>query len=107
MCLTYNLPAVETILKPYSSLGTSIISPAQTQLMQEFDVSSTVAFLPLTMYVLSLGLGPILGGPLSETAGRRAVYIMAVVLGGPAFSFARKRASRPGSRHRAGSAAQP
>lgn len=50
--------------------------------MAEFGVDSTVAFLPLSMYVLALGLGPILGGPLSETAGRHSVYLMAVVLGG-------------------------
>jgi MFS family permease len=64
------------------SLGTSIISPAHQQLIDEFGVSSTVAFLPLTTYVLALGLGPVLGGPLSETAGRKAVYIAAASLGG-------------------------
>jgi MFS family permease len=50
--------------------------------MTEFSVSSTVAFLPLSMYVLALGLGPCIGGPLSETAGRKVVYYMAVILGG-------------------------
>ncbi|CAJ2513078.1 Uu.00g011970.m01.CDS01 [Anthostomella pinea] len=64
------------------SLGTSIISPAHQELIDEFGVSSTVAFLPLTFYVLALGLGPVCGGPLSETAGRQAVWLMAVFLGG-------------------------
>ncbi|KAI0125589.1 major facilitator superfamily domain-containing protein [Xylariales sp. AK1849] len=64
------------------SLGTSIVSPAHSQFTEEFGVSNTVAFLPLSTYVLALALGPILGGPLSEVAGRQAVYIMAVVLGG-------------------------
>ncbi|KAI1120052.1 major facilitator superfamily domain-containing protein [Nemania abortiva] len=64
------------------SVGTSIISPAHQELIDEFGVSSTVAFLPLTTYVLALGLGPVLGGPLSETAGRKAVYIGAASLGG-------------------------
>ncbi|KAI0025406.1 MFS general substrate transporter [Xylariomycetidae sp. FL0641] len=64
------------------SLGLSIISPAHQQLIDEFDVSSTVAFLPLTTYVLALGLGPVLGGPLSESAGRQVVWLMAAVLGG-------------------------
>jgi MFS family permease len=50
--------------------------------MTEFGVSSTVAFLPLSTYVFALGLGPVLGGPLSEVAGRQAVYIIAVVFGG-------------------------
>jgi MFS family permease len=50
--------------------------------MEEFGVSSTVSFLPLSLYVLALGLGPIIGGPLSETAGRRLVYVLAVLGGG-------------------------
>lgn len=50
--------------------------------MEEFGVSSTVAFLPLSVYVFALGLGPVIGGPLSEVAGRQAVYITAVVFGG-------------------------
>lgn len=49
--------------------------------MEEFNVSSTVALLPLTMYVLALGLGPVIGGPLSETIGRYPVYVSCVPLG--------------------------
>ncbi|KAK9416856.1 putative Major facilitator superfamily (MFS) profile domain-containing protein [Seiridium unicorne] len=64
------------------SVGTSIISPSHQQLMEEFDISSTVAFLPLSLYVFALGLGPVLGGPLSEVAGRQAVFTLAVSLGG-------------------------
>ena len=50
--------------------------------MDQFGVSSTVAFLPLSLYILSLGLGPVLGGPLSELAGRRVVYFIAPIFGG-------------------------
>ncbi|KAI1308089.1 major facilitator superfamily domain-containing protein [Xylaria venustula] len=64
------------------SVGTSIISPAHQQLIDEFGVSSTVAFLPLTTYVLALGLGPVIGGPLSETAGRKAIFVGAAIVGG-------------------------
>ncbi|KAK8121303.1 major facilitator superfamily transporter [Apiospora kogelbergensis] len=64
------------------SLATSIVSPAHSQFMDQFGVSSTVAFLPLSLYILSLGLGPVLGGPLSELAGRRVVYFIAPILGG-------------------------
>lgn len=67
---------------PLSSVGTSIVSPSHDQFVAEFGVSSTVAFLPLSTYVLALGLGPVLGGPLSETAGRQAVHFIAVILGG-------------------------
>lgn len=49
--------------------------------MEEFGVSSTVAILPLSLYVFALGVGPVVGGPLSETVGRYPVYIGTVVLG--------------------------
>lgn len=57
------------------------MSPARNELMAEFNISSTVALLPLTMYVLALGFGPIIGGPLSETIGRYAIYTTSVPLG--------------------------
>ncbi|KAJ5117482.1 hypothetical protein N7448_011114 [Penicillium atrosanguineum] len=64
-----------------TSLGVSILSPAHSQLMKEFEVGSTVAILPLSLYVFALALGPILGGPLSETVGRYPVYVGSVLLG--------------------------
>ncbi|KAJ5661431.1 uncharacterized protein N7477_009047 [Penicillium maclennaniae] len=64
-----------------TSLGVSILSPAHSQFMEEFEVGSTVAILPLSLYVFALALGSILGGPLSETVGRYPVYIGSVLLG--------------------------
>lgn len=64
-----------------SSVATSIISPARQQFMEEFGVSSTVALLPLALYVYALGFGPVVGGPLSETVGRLPVYQVAIPLG--------------------------
>lgn len=49
--------------------------------MEDFGVSSTVAILPLSLYVLAMGLGPVVGGPLSETIGRYPVYIGTITLG--------------------------
>ncbi|KAI8945426.1 MFS general substrate transporter [Xylaria longipes] len=78
-----NMQLATTAIIAFSgSLGTSIISPAHQQLIDDFGVSSTVAFLPLTTYVLALGLGPVIGGPLSETVGRKAIYIGAAAVGG-------------------------
>lgn len=57
------------------------MSPARTALMEEFDVSSTEALLPLTLYVVALGFGPVVGSPLSETFGRYPVYLGSVPLG--------------------------
>ncbi|KAJ5346206.1 hypothetical protein N7452_004210, partial [Penicillium brevicompactum] len=64
-----------------TSLGVSIVSPAHSQFMKEFGVGSTVAILPLSLYVLALALGPVVGGPLSETIGRYPVYIGSALLG--------------------------
>ncbi|KAJ5766081.1 uncharacterized protein N7511_003697 [Penicillium nucicola] len=64
-----------------TSLGVSILSAAHSEFMIEFGVSSTVAILPLSLYVFALGLGPIVGGPLSETIGRYPVYLGTIVLG--------------------------
>ncbi|EGX88527.1 bicyclomycin resistance protein, putative [Cordyceps militaris CM01] len=64
-----------------SSAGTSIISPATQAIADEFRVTRVVALLPLSLYCFALGFGPVLGGPLSETMGRRPVYIGTSVLG--------------------------
>ncbi|KAG9253182.1 major facilitator superfamily domain-containing protein [Emericellopsis atlantica] len=64
-----------------ASIGTSVMSPARSQIMEEFHVSSPVALLPLSLYVLALGLGSIVGSPLSETVGRHPVYLGTVPLG--------------------------
>ncbi|CAG8396084.1 unnamed protein product [Penicillium salamii] len=64
-----------------SSLGVSIVSPAHTELMEEFKVNSTVAILPLSLYVWALALGPVVGGPLSETIGRFPVFVGMMLLG--------------------------
>lgn len=61
------------------SVGTSIVAAAHGQLMGEFGVTSTQAILPLSLYVFALGLGPVVGGPLSETIGRYFIF----VVGGP------------------------
>lgn len=49
--------------------------------MKEFGVDKVAALLPLSLYVFALGLGPVLGGPLSETLGRRPVFQGTVVCG--------------------------
>lgn len=46
--------------------------------MVHYHVSSTVAVLGLSLYVLGLAFGPVLAAPISETRGRRAVYIVSI-----------------------------
>jgi MFS family permease len=63
------------------SIGTSIISPATKQLQEEFGVGVAASLVPLSLYVFALGLGPVLGGPLSETVGRYPTYTVLGSLG--------------------------
>jgi len=58
-----------------ATFGSSIITPAISAISQQFNVSTTVALLPLTLYVLALGFGPVIAAPLSETYGRHKVYL--------------------------------
>lgn len=44
--------------------------------MQRFDVSSEVATLGLSLFVLGFALGPLIWAPLSEVYGRKSIYIV-------------------------------
>lgn len=48
--------------------GSSLIAPAFEALQEEFHVSRTASILPLTVFVVGLGLGPLIAAPLSEYA---------------------------------------
>lgn len=62
------------------TFGSSVYTPAVHDVMKQFNVSSTVALLGLSLYVLGLGFGPILAAPISETKGRRVVYLISLPL---------------------------
>lgn len=66
---------------PDSTLGSSIYSPAFPAIQEKFNVSPTVALLPLSLYVIALGFGPLLAAPLSEVFGRHIVYLATAPLG--------------------------
>ena len=44
--------------------------------MQRFNVSSEVATLGLSLFVLGFALGPLIWAPLSESYGRKSVYVI-------------------------------
>lgn len=48
------------------TVGSSVVSPANEDFQRAFGVSRTAAILPLTVFVIGLGLGPIIAAPLSE-----------------------------------------
>ncbi|KAF2112793.1 major facilitator superfamily domain-containing protein [Lophiotrema nucula] len=58
-------------------LGSSIYTPAQAQLMEEFGASQPVASLGMALYIIGYGLGPMLWSPLSEipSIGRTTIYV--------------------------------
>ncbi|PWY99742.1 MFS general substrate transporter [Testicularia cyperi] len=69
----------------------SIISNAYGGIQAEFGISKEVAILGLSLFVVGLGIGPMLLGPMSEFYGRRPIYLWsysAFVLLGLPVSFA-------------------
>lgn len=54
-----------------ASLGSSIISPAEDAIMAYTHISSEVAVLPISFYILGFAFGPLLWAPVSEVWGRK------------------------------------
>lgn len=54
--------------------GSSLITPATPEIADQFNVSRTASILALSLYVLGLGLGPMIAAPISEMYGRSVVY---------------------------------
>ncbi|KAJ9602966.1 hypothetical protein H2200_012746 [Cladophialophora chaetospira] len=52
----------------------SIYALGYKQIMVEFNVSSSVSLLGVSLFCLGLAFGPMIAAPLSETAGRLIIY---------------------------------
>lgn len=50
-------------------------TPAIPDVARHFGIGPTTAILPLTTYVIGLASGPVISAPISETFGRRIVYL--------------------------------
>ncbi|KAL2851938.1 major facilitator superfamily domain-containing protein [Aspergillus pseudoustus] len=63
-------------------IGSAIYTPGIPGVSEQFGVSSMVAVLGLTLFVLGYGLGPMIWSPLSElpNIGRNPVYILTLVI---------------------------
>ncbi|KAF2124243.1 MFS general substrate transporter [Dothidotthia symphoricarpi CBS 119687] len=57
----------------------SLYTSCYDQIMEEFGCSLEITNLGLSLYVLGLGLGPLIFSPLSEFYGRRPIYITSTV----------------------------
>jgi DHA1 family multidrug resistance protein-like MFS transporter len=62
--------------------GASIYAPSEEGVMKEFGVGFTKAVLPLAIYVLAYGIGPLLFAPLTEipVIGRNPVYFLTFIV---------------------------
>lgn len=58
-----------------TTLTSAIYAPGITEITQEFGISTTAALVPLSVFNVGLAAGPVIGAPLSETFGRKLVYI--------------------------------
>lgn len=65
---------VVTLLAFSGAFAGSISAPAQDQLIESFHCIYEVSVLPLALYMLGLAFGPLVGAPLSEDLGRKAVF---------------------------------
>lgn len=62
--------------------GSAIYTSGEAGVIKEFGVSATDASLPLSLYVLAYGLGPLIFAPLSEipVVGRSPVYALTMFI---------------------------
>lgn len=58
-----------------STIATSIYASGTEDVAHQFDISHTLALLPLSFYALGMGFGPMIASPMSETFGRKIVYL--------------------------------
>ncbi|KAJ3536252.1 hypothetical protein NM688_g6864 [Phlebia brevispora] len=60
--------------------ASSMASFAEAGISRDLHVSEEVAILGISLFVLGLGMGPLLVGPLSEVEGRSPIYIVSFLL---------------------------
>lgn len=61
-------------------IGSSIYVPGVQQIMEDFNVSLTVGYLPMSVFVIGYGIGPMVFSPLSEHPAIGRVYIYIITL---------------------------
>ncbi|RCK64630.1 Multidrug resistance protein 1 [Candida viswanathii] len=63
-------------------MGSAVYTPGIEELERDMNIGRVVATLPLTLFVIGYGLGPMLFSPLSENAifGRASIYIVTLTI---------------------------
>ncbi|KAF2202288.1 MFS general substrate transporter [Delitschia confertaspora ATCC 74209] len=70
--------AVPSVMCFIVSFGTSVYTPSVSEISLHFRIPRTLALIPLTVYVLGLAFGPLISAPISETHGRKIVYLISL-----------------------------
>lgn len=63
-------------------MASAIYTPGVEEIMEQFQISQTVAILPLSLFVIGYGIGPMVFSPMSENAvfGRTSIYIVTLFI---------------------------
>lgn len=70
------------LLTSFVYMASAIYTPGVEEIREKMGVSQTVAVLPLTLFVVGYGIGPMIFSPLSENAkfGRTSIYIITLFI---------------------------
>ncbi|GKZ64122.1 hypothetical protein AnigIFM50267_003581 [Aspergillus niger] len=68
--------AVPSLLCLLISFALAIYSPSHSHVQEAFHTSTTKSLVPFAMYVYGLAFGPMIAAPISETYGRRFIYLV-------------------------------
>lgn len=63
-------------------MGSAIYTPGIEEIMEQFQINQVLATLPLSMFVIGYGLGPMVLSPMSENAifGRTSIYVVTLFI---------------------------
>lgn len=76
----YTVVALITLTAFFLPMASSIFAPASNPIAEEFGVSRQIALLNQTGFVCMLGVGPLFLAPMSETFGRRMIYLICLAV---------------------------
>ena len=57
------------------AFNSAVVTSDIIGVVETFDVSEEVALLPITLFVVGFGVGPLVFAPISEWVGRKVVYV--------------------------------
>ncbi|KAK6458403.1 major facilitator superfamily domain-containing protein [Scheffersomyces xylosifermentans] len=71
-----------TFLTTSVYIGSAVYTPGVEEIKESFGIGQVVATLPLTLFVVGYGIGPMIFSPMSENAafGRTSIYITTLFL---------------------------